>query len=316
LSTITDNTVAAPEQAQAGEWRLRGSRGWQIPGAVAVVSLGLFTACLVYVFSKPIALATFVVSVAALSLLLLGYLAALFAYGCYSARYRLEPDLLAVEWLWMTEEIPLAAVDGIYSGRQMEGRPQVRGLVWPGHCLGVATVEGLGAVKFLGTSTERVDLLIVTTAKAAYALSPDNLEGFREALIERLEALEAGEAEQLPEPATHLPRLLSLSILRDGVALGLLAAATVVVAASYGYISAVFPSLPDLITLQFSQGFPLVVGPPADAFRMPMGGTAILALNALIAAALHRRQADSGRLLAGATLFVQMAILAAVIIVV
>jgi hypothetical protein len=317
LSTLTDRSPEASGRAPVSEWRLRRSIGWQIPAGVAVASLGIFTACLVYVFSHSPALATFAVAVSALVMLLLGYLAALFSHGCYSARYRLEPDLLAIEWLWMTEVVPLAAIDGLYSGRQLDKRVRVDGLVWPGHYLGTAAVAGLGPVKLLGTSAEPDDLLMITTPAASYALTPDDLEGFRRALIERLEALDVGKIEHPPEATTQLPRLLRLSVLRDRLALVLLASAALVLMLSYGYISARFPGLPELIILKFNQaGAPLVVGPAIDAFRMPMVGTLVLAANALIVAVLHSRQAEGGRLLAGATLFVQLVLLAAVVIVV
>jgi hypothetical protein len=317
LSAIPENSAEAPDRAQSSEWRLLPSRGWQIPAAVAAVSLVLFTACLVYVFSKPIALATFAVAVAALGLLVLGYVTALFAYSCYSARYRLEPDLLAIEWLWMTEVVPLAAIDGLYSGRQLDKRVRVAGLAWPGHYLGETYVEGLGVLKLFGTSVEPDDLLIVTTPFASYALTPDDPAGFRAALVDRLELLDHERAEPSPEPATYLPWLLRLSILRDWISLALLASAALVLAVSYGYLCARLPGLPDLITLQLdSAGAPLVVGPPSDAFRVPIVATAVLAANALVAAALHGRQAESGRMLAGATLFVQLAVLVAVVMVV
>ncbi len=121
-------------------------------------------------------------------------------------------------------------------------------------------------------------------------------------------------AEGAPEPETSMPAALRLAILRDGVTIGLLALALLVLLGSFGYVSARFPDLPELMPLHFNYaGEPDLIGPPRDAFRMPIIGLLILGANGLVAAALHQWRRDAGRISAAATVFVQLVMLVAVL---
>lgn len=305
----------APDQTVSiEEWDLKPSTGWQIPSALSVVFLALFTGSLVYLFSRPVALDSFAAGVVALTSLLIALVSALLGLGCYSARYRIDGDSLTLDWLWMAETIPLRSVDGLYSGQQLTVLPRVEGLSWPGHYLGRAKTEDGNWLKLFATSPSSSHILIVTSGDTAYVLTPRDLDEFRASLIEHLQSVEEATSEELPRPVTTMPRLFRLSILRDRAAIGFFALATALLAVSYGYISAKLPGLADLIPLHFNYaGNPNVIGPPQDAFRMPVIATAILILNGLAAAVLHERGRDTARLVAGATAFVALIALISVL---
>lgn len=303
-------------QRQGGksiEWRPRRSMGGWIVVSAAFVAVMCVIAAYAYALGRPIAIDSFVATVAALMGCALALLGIVLAYGYFSMRYRLGSRELTVEWLWTREVVPLGSVDGLYRGHVLGKKVDVEGITWPGHYVGVAEIQELGRVKYYGTTLQTSQTLVVTAGGSAYALTPADLEGFRNGLIQRLESLpeETGDA---PEPKVVMPRLLQLSMLRDGVSLALLGVALLVLLGSFGYLAARYPHLPELMPLHFNYaGEPDIIGPPRDAFWMPLMAAVALGLNTIVAAALHGWQRDAARLLAAATLFVELAMLVAVV---
>ncbi len=302
-------------QDLVAEWRPRPSQGFRIGVAAATLAAVCSAAAWFYVATRPIAVDSFVGAVAGLAGLLLALLAGLLAYGCSSMRYRLTDETVTVELLGIRQIIPLDSVEAVYRGQRLGDRTEVDGINWPGFHVGTARAAGLGRLRFYGTSRDPSDAIILATSRHAYALTPDDLAGFRSRLLERLESLpEPQEAGQGPEPATVLPRPLRLSILRDGVVVTLLVAALLVLLASFGYVSARFPTLPELMPLHYDlAGAPDLIGPPRDAFRMPLIGLVILLTNLAAAARIHECQRDAARILAAATVFVELVMLVAVV---
>ena len=314
MSEVSTQKPELISRLPAAEWRPRQSRGPLIAAIAALLAFAVFAGCSAYALGGPIAMDKFAAAVLALAALLFALLAAFLAYSSYSARYRIDEDALTIEWLWVKEIIPLAQIDGMYKGHRLGTDPRVEGLVWPGHYVGRTKSEELGWVKFLGTSVKPEDEIIVATSDVTYALTPENLEGFRGDLIERLESIGDVEVDEAATPVTVTPWVLQrASSLRDGSTAVLLASALVILLVAYGYISAVFPSLPQSIPLHFNQaGEANLVGPPGDAFRIPLIGSLILIANSLIVLVLQGHLRNTGRLLAGATLFVELTMLVAV----
>ncbi len=302
-----------PESSPPEEWRLKASRG----GRLAVAATSLAAVCSIaawgYALGRPVAIDSFVAVLAGLAGLLLALLLGIFAAGYYSLRYRLSEGELVLRWLWVQEIIPLGRVDGVYGGHRL-GKPRgVEGMAWPGLYRGRAGSESFPQLQYHGTSLDPADAIILTTPDGAYALTPADLDGFRSALIARLEALPQDAVAEAPPIATRMPAWLCLSILRDGVTIALLAGALLVMLVSFGYVAARFPQLPELMPLHFGfTGEPDVIGPPRDAFRMPVIAMVLLGANSLLVTALHRNQRDAARMLAGATVFVQLVMLVAV----
>lgn len=296
------------------EWRPLPSPAERI--ALAAVGTGalLSVAGAFYAMGRPIALDSFLGAVVALGGLVVLLLGGLVAAGARSLRYVLSPQELTIQWLGSQEVIPLGRIEGIYGGRRLGKRCRVHGLRWWGHYVGSSRAEGLGRLRFYGSSLEPEAAVIIATADAGYAITPDDPDGFRERLIARLEAMPPEEVETSPPPRRRAPWWMGLSMAADGAAmLGLLLAVAVLLA-SFGYVAARFPTLPELMPLHFNYaGEPDLIGPPRDAFRMPAIGLVILLANTAVLAVVHRRQRAMGRLLAAATVFVQVVMLVAVL---
>ena len=304
----------AVEGSSPFRWRPKPSSAGKIGVAMAAVSLACTAAVWAYAFGRPVALDSFIAAVAGLAGLMLALGALFVALGYFSLGYRIENQALILSWLWTREIVPLGAIEGIYGGHRLGKKAVIEGLASPGFYVGKAKAEGLGRVQFCGTTRDPSGAIIVATAHRGYAITPADLDGFRDRLIELLEALPAEMVEGAPEPETAMPAVLRLSILRDGATIGLLALALVVLLGSFGYVSARFPDLPELMPLHFNYaGEPDLIGPPHDAFRMPIIGLLILGANGLVATALHQWRRDAGRISAVATVFVQLVMLVAVL---
>lgn len=314
-STEPQEGSAPPRQeGLPHDWRPRRSSGGRIGIGMAVVALVCSAGAWLYAVGRPIAIDSFAAVVAGLAGLALALAVAIITWGYFSLRYRVKNRGLIISWLWIRETIPLAAIEGLYGGHRLGKRAMVEGLALPGHYVGRAKAEGLGRVTLYGTTNDPSAALIVATAHRGYAITPAEPDRFRSQLIELLEALPEEEIERAPEPKTSMPMLLRLSVLRDGVAIGLLAISVLVLLGSFGYVSLKFPELPELMPLHFNYaGEPDLIGPPRDAFRMPLIGLLILVVNGALAAVLHQWRRDAGRVLAAATVFVQLVMLVAVV---
>ena len=284
--------------------------------ALAAVGTGalLSAAGTFYAIGRPIALDSFLGALVALGGMVVLVLGGLVATAARSLRYVLSPQELTIQWLGSREVIPLGRIEGIYGGRRLGKRCQVHGLHWWGHYVGASRAEGLGRLRFYGSSLEPEAAVIIATADAGYAITPDDPDGFRERLIARLEDMPPEEVETAPPPRRRAPWWMGLSMAADGATMLCLLLAVTVLLASFGYVAARFPTLPELMPLHFNYaGEPDLIGPPRDAFRMPAIGLVILLANTGVLAVVHRRQRAMGRLLAAATVFVQVVMLVAVL---
>ncbi|MHB0870015.1 MAG: PH domain-containing protein [Chloroflexota bacterium] len=306
-----------PQADAAGgvvEWRSRPSGTVRIGMVAALVSLVCAVASLAYALRHPVAIDSFVAMVAGLAGLSLALFLGLVSYGYRSLRYGIADGVLTIRWLWVREIIPLGRIEGLYGGHRLGKKVKVDGLPWPGHHVGRTRAEGLGRLRFYGSSSDPSAAIIIATTSGGYAITPTDLQGFKGQLIELLESIPLEELERAPEPRTAMPRPMQLSILRDGVAIACTMAAVLLLLVSFGYVSAKFPELPELMPLHFNfAGEPDLIGPPRDAFRMPGIGLLILLANGVLAALVHSWQRAAGRVLVAATLFVQLVMLMAVL---
>ncbi len=178
---------------------------------VAFLLLALAIVCRAYALAPSTSTEGILATIVGLASLLLATLVVLFACGRYSLRYTLDSQILTVHWLWMRETIPLAGIEAIFKGGRLGDKVRVKGVVWQGYQVGVAEAEGVGHLKFFGTSRDPSAAIIVTTAQRAYAITPKELEGFRSRLIEHLESIPEGETAHPPETHTSPPYLPPIS---------------------------------------------------------------------------------------------------------
>lgn len=312
--SVSDGTRQPEPTDEVSEWRSEPSRIVPAGMAAALVSFACSVGALAYALNHPVAIDSFVAAVAGLAGLMLAAFFALIAYGYRSLRYRIADEALTISWLWVREIVPLGRIEGLYGGHRLGKRVQVDGLPWPGHLVGRTRAEGLGRLKYFGSSADPAAAIIVATSSSGYVITPADLPGFKGRLIELLEAIPPEEFDRAPEARTEMPRLMRLSFLRDGVAIACGMVAATVLLASFGYVSARYPELPELMPLHFNfAGEPNLIGPPRDAFRMPGIGLLILLANTVLAAAVHGWQRVAGRVLMAATVFVELVVLIAVL---
>ncbi len=191
------------------EWSaLRSRDGWLGLGA-AVALLILSVTARVYSAGRTVDGETFMATIAGLATLVLAVLVAGLSYGYYSLRYQLAPKMLTINWLWMQEKIPLANVEAILKGTRLGDKAQVNGVVWRGYRIGTTKADEIGALKFFGTSRDPSAAIILATVEGTYALTPSDLQGFRDRLIELLESIPEGNSASSAEPHTQ-SRYLSL----------------------------------------------------------------------------------------------------------
>lgn len=186
-------------QGEPDEWRSRPSREGRIGLAALAALLAVAIVARIHTAGRPLDAETFVAAIVGLSALVLAALVGLLTYGRYSLRYRLDGRGLAIDWLWMRETIPLAGIEAIFRGTRLGEKARVKGIAWQGYQVGTAEAEEVGPLKFFGSSRDPSAAIIVAAAGHAYALTPSNLEGFRDRLIELLEAIPEGLAAEEPQ---------------------------------------------------------------------------------------------------------------------
>lgn len=286
-------------------WRPRPSPGGAVAAAAALPLLGVAIAAWAYALSQPAGPGTIVGAIFGTAGVLLGALALLLAWGTLSMHYWLGDGDLTIGWLWSREVIPVASIEALYRGHRVGKLETVKGLVWLGHYLGSARSEELGALKLYATSLRAEDMVVVATSAGSFALTPEDLDGFRAHLVKRLDRLTEREIAAAPAPHGVEVGLAGMPAIRDRTGTSLLAAALVVLIVSVLYV-AVRLAGP-------SEGAsPGAVASASEAFHLPLVGAFLLALNLVLVAIAYLFERPTGRILAAAALFVQAAMLVAI----
>lgn len=314
---VQEDTQEAQLQINRSEWRplpsAAGRRALAVSSALALCSALAWA----YLLAQPVGVASIFAALVGTVGALAALGAAAITAGYYSMRYRLEAERLTISCLWMREIVPMGRIDGVYGGRRLGRKARIKGLSLPGFYIGTAFGTELERARFCGTSTSPLTAVVITAAEQAYVITPVDAKEFRSQLVGRLEALAENEPEQAPEPVSEGTIVPKVSLFQDRVGLSLVAAALVVLLASFAYVGFRLGSLPSSIPLHFdSAGRPDVIVPKADALRIPIIGMFILVVNWLVAAGVHAWQRDAGRVMAGATLFVELIALMAVLLMV
>ena len=223
-------------------------------------------------------------------------LACLFGYwtfGCWTLRYVLSRNGLAIRWGAIRQIIPLDQIERIVPGRQAP-EPAVEGISWMGHHVGRARVPRLGEALFYSTHRSRDELVYVVTPDHAYALSVGDHAAFAAALEH---VRQEGASLALP----HAPERRTLAaqpFWSDHLAQILAAAAVLACAVVFGYIFARYPGLPDTLPLSFpSIGGVSRVAPKSDLLALPLTALGVLLVNLVLAVALHTWERMAGYLL-------------------
>jgi hypothetical protein len=302
------------KQIRATVWKPLPSTAGQKAIAAAVALALCSAAAWIYLLAQPVGIASIFAAIAGAVGVPLTLIAGAIAAGSYSMRYRIESGQLSISCLWLRERIPLGQIDGVYGGRRLGKGIRVNGLSLPGFFVGTTSETEVGTPKFYGTALDPSSVLLVTAEHRAYAITPANLEAFRNQLVSRLDDLSKEDIANAAEPVSEGTLIPSVPLLRDRVCLALMVAALAAIFVSFAYVGIKLGGLPALIPLHFTAaGQPDMIVPRESAFRMPIIGMVILGVNSLVAAAIYSWQRDASRVLAGATLLIELVALVAVL---
>lgn len=235
---------------------------------------------------QPVSLASFGWGLGAGSLFLLALVFLTFSYGCWSLRYGVNRNGLIIHWGPLRQTVPLSEIRRMVSGTELSQAPKIQGINWPGYHIGRSDVAELGSVLFYSTHRTPQEILFIVTPRQVYAISPGEPHRFMRELRlrERL-----GVTQNLMQSTWHWPPL-RWPVWWDRTAqlLGLLALGLNLLL--FAYVCYAFPALPERIALHFTPlGQPASINPREEIFQLPLWGGGLLALNLLLALALHGR---------------------------
>ncbi|MCB9444550.1 MAG: DUF1648 domain-containing protein [Ardenticatenaceae bacterium] len=253
----------------------------------------------------PITLLSFLLGVLLLASLPLLAVVAYWTSSLSTTRYHVVENALLIEWGSLRQVIPLAAIESLQPGGKIT---QFRGLRWPGLMIGRGQIDGQVAVVF--ATRPAAEQLLLKTETAVYAISPVDLENFKNCL-EALRTAEMAEPVDLPE--SHLG-FLSWSFWNEWPAHLLLAASGLLNLALFGYLTAVYNHLPAQVPLHFNQlGQVDRLAAPNRLFLLPLIGLTVWLVNGTGGWFFYQQsQKLPAYLLWGTAVLVQLAIWGAV----
>jgi hypothetical protein len=225
--------------------------------------------------------------------------------------YVLGEHRLEIPWLGQILAVPYAAIDAIYAGRHRVEHGAPRAPCWPGIYVGPGRARGRGRLQFFATSRDPADLTLVTVAATELVLSARDPQGFRAALIQRVQR---HEDDPVPEqrivriPPTRAP----WTTLRDSWVPWCLGLAGGLLLTMLAFITVSYQGLPDQLRIDAS-GRPGGIEFKADLFHLPLGGLLTMVATWLLGMSLHPREPLLARVLWVASASVQAVLLVAVI---
>lgn len=260
-----------------------GSAIWVLSGATALAGLAAAAAIWggLQVSPGPVAFLLFLLALVALVLTGLGLA---YTLSFRALTYHLDRNGLVIHaGLWQLT-MPMDAIEGVYSPPEGIRERPFRGLRLSGHNVGVAR-SGEGVEVVFAASAPPEECLYVKVGTRAYAISPDDLEGFLRAFqAER----QLSPLHPLPE-GLQLPRWLQSLAWRDRLGMALTAATLLAALALVGLCFWRYPHLPPEIPMHFDAlGRPDRMAAPRSIFYLPLAGATVLIFNYALAIPLYR----------------------------
>jgi hypothetical protein len=243
----------------------------------------------------------------------IGIVLLVWAIGYRRLAYWLAETGLRIEWLGRTLIVPYSAIQGISIGQRLAGHAAPRAWRWPGISVGLIRVRGLGRLRFYATSTDQSDLTFIAVEHGGVIVSARDPQGFRAALIERVEhtqsAAHDAEIWELTPPNEFPWTAIADPWLPICVVVGALLLLVIV-----GVITARFDALPDQLAMHFdASGRPNQIASRFDLLRLPLFGLFLMVLNWLLGVWLHPGHRLLARLLWVGGAVVQVVLLVGVL---
>jgi hypothetical protein len=267
-------------------WKIDLRRGWQV-GLAFVVLLILLTAGLVTLaVLNPLSLLTFLLGLGALGALAGAALLAYWLWDFIHASYVMDRNVLVIHWGGYEHQIPMAQVQEVLLGSELEG-VRLQGVIrWPGYFVGWGEAPATGPLRFYASRSLQGQV-ILRLEETAYALSPQEPEAFVEALQERMAMGPTQEVER----TVRRPSFLGWRFWRDPQALIPLGVSLLLLVLLVGLLAFRYPYLPPQIVLQFSsQGEPLLMARAARIFYLALLGTLFTLIDGGLGLFLYRRR--------------------------
>ncbi len=285
-------------------WALDIQRGWKWGLALLAVLLVLAAAMITVAVLTPLSLLTFLLGLGAAAALALSFYLGYLLWGLVHAVYALDRNGIYIAWGGYEYTIPLESIEAI-GPAAAEGKLRWRwGLHWPGYIVGTAVDEAGNEYRFLATQPIEGQIWI-RTAQRTYVISPQDVEGFIDALESRRAM---GPTQQVEEIATH-PAFFDWTIWRDRSAISLFLSATLLLLLFVAFLSYRVPRLPPSIALQWSaDGHPLLTAAPTRLFYLAVMGLLFLVVNGGLGLTLYRREPRLAYFLWSAMLLLQTAL--------
>ncbi|MCL6429829.1 MAG: PH domain-containing protein [Anaerolineae bacterium] len=247
----------------------------------------------------PVSLALFGRLLVAAAALVLTLFVAYSLCGLASLAYRIERNGIIIRWAAGEEVVPMPEIVAVEPLRAASRR-LAGGIGWPGCRFGQGRLEGVGRVQLYATQASRA--LLIRTRERSYVITPANVDGFMSdyhtrRLLGPIARWKAGK---------RVPAVLDPSIRHDRLAGWLGLAGLLVNLGLFGFVAARYPQLAPRIVLSFDpRGLADRIGASTEVFLLPGIGLAILLVNAILAALVHRRERILALLLLCNTLVVQ-----------
>lgn len=231
------------------------------------------------------------------------------AWAAFTLEYWVDRNAVTLRWANVSQVIPLPAITQI--GREGAWDLQEQGgQHWPAPYLRPGRTDH-AAMLYLAASRPIDHCLIVETDECLFALSPQDPDGFVDAVQARYEM---GPAQMLHiemRRTAYRERFFGTAKL----GLGLIGVGLIGVLVLVGVLMVNFPSLPDVLGFQYnSDGIPLAVRSKSALFLLPIIGFLTWFVNAVGGILMSsRRQPTGAYMLWGGTIVVQICSLLAMI---
>lgn len=204
------------------------------------------------------------------------------------AAYWLDGDAIIIRWGATEQTIPLAQVKGVLQGMDLGRLQRFQGLRLPGYWLGKGKLETHGSVTFFASAPlERQ--LVIKTANAAFAISPQDPDQFMDHFARQLNS----EFQSAVEPKLVQPELRDGGLFSDRPALGLLAAGGLGNALLMMVLTARFHQWPVELALLGAGGV-TSLRPSSHLLALGLLGTAAWLLNGVLGIIVYRRWKEKG----------------------
>lgn len=290
------------------------SLGTAVGVVLCGVALALSIALLARGLGWPTSWPAFAAYVGAGVLIAVAAAFAFWTWACITMRYIVGPSGVTIRWGSIRHQIPITRIEGITAGRA-EQNPRVSGIGWAGYHVGRGRAGNFESVLFFSTHRSPQDIIYVSTAETAYAISPRDPERFASE-IQRFYQAAVGNGEVVDgEPTVVRGLVAAHPIWSDRRAQALAALGVLLNLVLWGYVFANYPELSNQITIEFPPiGDITTLHSRDEIFTIPATATAILALNLVASLLFQPRERAATYLLLTGSVFFQVGFLVAAVV--